>query len=161
MEDKTKTYIPIFRRRCRFLYIALLRSYTVPCYSLLLVFRPMYVYKSVLMYMLISMGLFRSFSVLHVRIIRRRRYDAVMHSQSCFVKSTKLASLFTCRPSAKNNLCFNVTFHLFRLIIPAACASFDSFSSLSLLSYLTFVQPPGRFEYFQTLCRRHSSFIAL
>ena len=80
VEDKTKTYIPIFRRRCRFLYIALLRSYTVPCYSLLLVFRPMYVYKSVLMYMLISMGLFRSFSVLHVRIIRRRRYDAVMHS---------------------------------------------------------------------------------
>ena len=47
MVDENKTFIPIFCRWRRFLCIALLRSYIVPCYSLSYVSRKMYEYKNV------------------------------------------------------------------------------------------------------------------
>ena len=84
MVDENKTFIPIFCRWRRFLCIALLRSYIVPCYSLSYVSRKMYEYKNVPLCIHISMGLLRSICVLHVKSKRRRRYNAVMHPRSSF-----------------------------------------------------------------------------
>lgn len=94
------------------------------------------------MYMLIGMGLFHSSSVLHVTSLRCRRCNAVVHSKTRFVKSTKLASLFTHVGLVQKQVVFDVTFYLFRLfiglIIPLAHASFAPILSISPLLYSSF-----------------------
>ena len=95
------------------------------------------------MYMLIGMGLFHSSSVLHVTSLRCRRCNAVVHSKTRFVKSTKLASLFTHVGLVQKQVVFDVTFYLFRLfiglIIPLARASLFSFLSLPSFVFYFFL----------------------